>query len=638
MTTNVKEIRGSLKKELKYNAHFDAKSVFERLKVKDASLDKLIKDCAGAMNDNSDIQVAIGVLKDIASKANGAKIKSLEGEDLFSEQDPKKPVAQEKLMYSPLEKILTFMENYQAKTAGKKKYSRHFGANLGKKMTVEPHTLGFPEADPDFVCREPSTTTPADMTLWRHSAAFLEVKPSNGQGPRPQSADSGTVLSIVAQSADYARLHMSARPFQLFTVGVLIFGEEFCVGIFDRGGITFSPIHNMWKDLEIFIQVVRRISCDLSPYELGQDPTVEMLDIEDSVSKQVATILNNKPKILAKKLNQPTKYSSFPTYRVSFGGTDPRQWVTAGPPIWNSVSLIGRGTSVWKVYAIHSENGALALKEAYILKSSWRSSGRHPESAIYGSITASHPGVAKFHTGNDVKFPGNIDRLVSVDELRISTSAQDKTETKILHRLLLSTIGRPLYEYPSELHLVKAVRAAIEGHKFLHEQGILHRDISIGNVLLSDNDQPEPGAEGFITDLDFAGISEVSRTVTTEVPYSGQKNPEHRNLPATESGVRKHTKFFSEPAQRGAAMTGTVQFMACEVLNAIRNNKTIERKVQHDLESFIWVLAYAVRYRLCRDQPPKSTQVEAFKTVFGSLDMEAVYMSRAVCYSRGLNP
>jgi len=84
---------------------------------------------------------------------------------------------------------------------------------------------------------------------------------------------SGTIPSIVTQSADYARLFMSARPFMVFCVGILIFGTGFCVGIYNRDdGVTF-PVFNT----ETFIRVVRTLGCNFSVEELGFDPTDRVL-------------------------------------------------------------------------------------------------------------------------------------------------------------------------------------------------------------------------------------------------------------------------------------------------------------------------------------------------------------------------
>jgi hypothetical protein len=67
---------------------------------------------------------------------------------------------------------------------------------------------------------------------WRDRDGFGKViKPSKKQGPKPATA--GTIPPIVAQCFDYARLFMSAHPFMLFCVGILIFGWEFCDGMME---------------------------------------------------------------------------------------------------------------------------------------------------------------------------------------------------------------------------------------------------------------------------------------------------------------------------------------------------------------------------------------------------------------------
>lgn len=85
--------------------------------------------------------------------------------------------------------------------------------------------------------------------------------------------------------------------------------------------------------------------------------------------------------------------------------------------------------------------------------------------------------------------------------------------------------------------------------------GILHQDISIGNVFLSKDNEPEPGAEGFVADLDYARTPNVLKSVTKRVAYPPQKNPEHFNIPKTDFGNRQHTVYTTDPALRGAVMT-----------------------------------------------------------------------------------
>jgi hypothetical protein len=275
--------------------------------------------------------------------------------------------------------------------------------------------------------------------LWRYRSGFVEVKPTEADGPVP--SDPKTIKEIVVQAADYARLHMSARPFQLFSVGLLIFGSQFCVAIFDRDGIQFSPIKDMWDDVHAFVRVIRRLACDMSPAQLGQDPTVRILSNGEAVPWQ--------------KRAKEMGLQKFPTYAVTMG-TGTRCWYTLGPPIWSSLSLLGRGTAIWRVCDASKPGKSLVLKNA------WRSGERLAESIIYQAIHGSHPGVAEYEFGSDVVFPGS-DRLISVNNLRDTTSNNAITKTPILHRLLIATIGRPLWEYTSDLELLLGIRSALKG-------------------------------------------------------------------------------------------------------------------------------------------------------------------------------
>ena len=164
--------------------------------------------------------------------------------------------------------------------------------------------------------------------LWRDRDTFGEVKPLKKQGPKPVIA--GMIPPIVTQSADYACLFMSAQPLMLFCVGILIFGTEFCVGIFDHDRVTFSPTYDKFQDIEMFICVVRSLACNLSIQELGFNPTVRVLT-----------------DMGAQKLTGNT--GGYPHAVAPSGGNGRRKWCTIGPPIWTSLSFLGRGTNVWLV-------------------------------------------------------------------------------------------------------------------------------------------------------------------------------------------------------------------------------------------------------------------------------------------------
>jgi Fungal protein kinase len=93
--------------------------------------------------------------------------------------------------------------------------------------------------------------------------------------------------------------------------------------------------------------------------------------------------------------------------------------------------------------------------------------------------------------------------------------------TMILHRLILRTVGCPLWDYTSDRDLLAGFPDALilEGecllitiyrhlhpaHRTLCDRENLHRDISAGNILLTET-QDNDGRCGLITDLEFAHI------------------------------------------------------------------------------------------------------------------------------------
>ena len=238
----------------------------------------------------------------------------------------------------------------------------------------------------------------------------------------------------------------------LFCVGILIFGTEFCVGIFDREGVTFSPVYDMFETIDIFVRVARSLACELSITNLGFDPTVRILTDEETEA-----------------LTGQTRY---PSAMVSSGGDEPREWCTIGSPIWTSLSFLGRATNVWRVkeYGLGDNMLPCLRGNTKILKTAWRSSARISESDIYLQLSIEKPnprGLAEFECGGDVRFPGLAGFPITVRNLRgdIHRTLGDDLEqpTTVLHRLILRTVGRPLWDYTSDRDLLTGFRDALEG-------------------------------------------------------------------------------------------------------------------------------------------------------------------------------
>ncbi|EED80749.1 predicted protein [Postia placenta Mad-698-R] len=586
-----------LENELLGRIEYDKNEVFDRLKLQLVD-DNLVHQCRLAFHRDDRVAEAKTELKTLVASANVLSLDDLDDQQCRSLLNSGE---WELDMYPHLRTLFDFITDFSSATC----LRRLVETSVPVQEDDSSYTLGFPKAVPDFrLLDEASLDAKASEQphLWSDTHAFCVVKPSNKQSPKP--GDPSDVVSLITlQSSQYARLYACSRPFRLFAVCLLIFGSEFCVGIFDRGGLMLSPIYDMWEHTDVFIRVIRSLTSVVTDVDLGQDPTVR------SLPNDIASIVLEQ--------SEPPAHTS---YLVEPIGDDERVWCTVESPVWSSLSLFGRGTWVWYVHE-YDVNGRCLKGAKMIMKTAWRQGNRSSESIIHRSIKGQHPGLAKFLVGADVEHraAGQRPERMSVRYLR---SGQNNVNngSPVLHRLVLSTVGRPLWEYESELELLLGVRAALDAHEFLCDQGIIHRDISPGNILLRDrsyNPDSEPdGGEGFLTDLEFARIPDA----VTVIEGVGESQ-------------RTHTRW----REHGAPLTGNVQFMALDILRA--GNGSIEHTACHDVESFIWVLGYCVLRKLLntlkdkvpRRDPGRKAVEEAFHDAFGHNNVRSVLISRRAC-------
>ncbi|KAG8407789.1 hypothetical protein J3459_022550 [Metarhizium acridum] len=142
----------------------------------------------------------------------------------------------------------------------------------------------------------------------------------------------------------------------------------------------------------------------------------------------------------------------------------------------------------------------------------------------------------------------------------------DVSLNRIHRRVILQDYGEPIYKASSHSALLNALASCIEGHDSLRKAGFLHRDISINNLRVNE-DQANPSWPAFLIDLDLA------------------------------------VRLDREVALGAKGKTGTRAFMAIGVLLGEQHS------FMHDLESFFWVLFWiCVHY----NGPQKERVVEEF--------------------------
>ncbi|KAI0520951.1 hypothetical protein F5B22DRAFT_653373 [Xylaria bambusicola] len=118
---------------------------------------------------------------------------------------------------------------------------------------------------------------------------------------------------------------------------------------------------------------------------------------------------------------------------------------------------------------------------------------------------------------------------------------------RIHRRIILRDYGQPIYKASSRVALLRALEGCVGGHESLYNAGLLHRDISINNLMINE-DEPDLSRSSFLIDLDLA------------------------------------IRFDRTQSSGAHGITGTRAFIAIGVLLGD------EHSFMDDLESFFWVL------------------------------------------------
>ncbi|KAI9456121.1 hypothetical protein BJY52DRAFT_1104875, partial [Lactarius psammicola] len=71
--------------------------------------------------------------------------------------------------------------------------------------------------------------------------------------------------------------------------------------------------------------------------------------------------------------------------------------------------------------------------------------------------------------------------------------------------LVLNTIGRKLDNFKCSWEMVNAVHTSLITHKAAYNIGVLHHDISVGNIMIVDNDEPNIKG-GILIDWDLSKL------------------------------------------------------------------------------------------------------------------------------------
>jgi hypothetical protein len=326
-----------------------------------------------------------------------------------------------------------------------------------------------PEAFHRVTVRSGNTVTHSDITLnglrrpdlvtyddrdaghhtnFRYVGAQWEVKVSAQGAPRPQSH-----RPIIGQIADAVRLRMASRPCQLFTLVIIMCDNRFWVSMWDRDGVVISKDHNLDTQAgrQLFIRVIISLHFNLDLYDLGLDRNVILP--EDKHGKRFAYI--------------PSAPDPCPT--VKYGG---HAW-TLAENIFQSITALGRGTSVWRV----SRDGGDGKLIERVMKWGWRSPNSTSEAQIHADILAAFGNqqpatIAVIDDEYDASLADPMD-LVTIGSLRKNLDPKSAPVNDLtLTCIMMKRVGKSIWKYDTDLEFMLAARDLVEGES--HERRRVH--------------------------------------------------------------------------------------------------------------------------------------------------------------------
>ncbi|POW02427.1 hypothetical protein PSTT_11774 [Puccinia striiformis] len=336
--------------------------------------------------------------------------------------------------------------------------------------------------------------------------------------------------------ARYVNQVFVAQPTRSYVIGLTFCGTSMRLWQFDRSGAIGSESFDIKKDEDNFSKFLTIILFLLTSNKqvLGFDPS--FIDIPGQASTNTGE-----------------------SQMIQIGTEPNRQELIIDRLLFRAQSICGRGTTCWQAHLSGDE------LTKFVVKDSWQPDHREVEGDMLREVTEKNiRHMARYHHHEQVKVAEQIvdvesyvragiaftngEKFRTTDQSVNSTHSYDFTN-RFHRRLILKDVGESIRTVDSPVRLLEALEGCIKGHQELLGLGYLHRDISLANLMI--NTQNDPERKSFLIDLDVA------------------------------------IRYPSPNDQARATRTGTKVFMSINLLAGKDAHNFVD-----DLESFFWVLIW----------------------------------------------
>ncbi|KAI9062376.1 hypothetical protein FKP32DRAFT_1574173, partial [Trametes sanguinea] len=363
------------------------------------------------------------------------------------------------------------------------------------------------------------------------------------------------------------------RQHRTHLFGVFVFGSKVRLGRWARSGVVLSHKFDYKKEPAKLVDFFWRVA-HATAEARGHDPTATRI-LPGSADYEVLSAWTAKKATLAeddyvakrfiKSLSVKGQWWRLKVVDRKLGAKD----FLVGQPTFTAPGLVSRGTRGYIALSVSDPGTPLVF-----LKDCWRVvDGRSErEGDILSDLN--QKGVTNIPTilyHGDVA--GQVKKFQALCKLMHATQATGTLEDiqsdvagyptvqRQHYRLVVREVGLPLQEFRSGQELVSVIIDAVMAHEDAFKRAkVLHRDISVGNILIV----PPIGGNGTANGQGLLADWELSKRVEPDV-----EEPRH------------------------SARTGTWQFLSVRALT----QPHAQVEIADELESFLHVMLYcAIRY------------------------------------------
>ncbi|KAI8970809.1 hypothetical protein BD414DRAFT_427293, partial [Trametes punicea] len=423
-------------------------------------------------------------------------------------------------------------------------------------------------------------------TDWASIEVFIECKADDVRGdPFDDTMESGQPNAedrrkVLGQIMSYAYT-VFKRQHRTHHFTVIICGSSARISRWDHAGVVTTKKFNYKEEPEKLAEFFWRFA-RLSPAQRGHDTSVVRV-LEGTEDYKLMQQRAEEPRLLLKI--HPVQEHAREAFRESLKGsrwwkiqvddessresdpsapTTPRFFLV-GKPHFAARGLAGRGTRGYVAIDLQNPKGPFVY-----LKDAWRvaHTGIHKEGETLTYLNKE--GVRNIPTkechGDVGLSQTTMSQTIWREENPDALTCPLKTHTH--YRLVVREVGLPMSEFQNAQELIFLVARCISGdlaHGDAYRKGIMHRDISAGNVLI---------------------------LVTESVDAQGNLCT-HRDGMLTDWELSKSVQDGQIDVLRQPDRTGTWQFLSANALRDPRKKITVE----DEMESFFHlVLYFSIRY------------------------------------------